>query len=291
MKLYVNLAASNLSTALVKNETSNVPVRMPDLVLADTFTLEIYLTDGAGSFAEESGTSGNSIKVGIGIPGQPAVALQDTFSEITDGWSGEVDLATVPFSNLLDGAQSIAGYFEVELTTAEGRRTVAQVPVTLRNEIVAEDALAPEVLPDYYTADEADARFVAKAGDTMTGALQVASELSVKESAPLALALLTVRRSDDEIAVGIASDGSANFSGAVTVGITPTNAGHATRKDYVDAADAANAAAAATALAHADGAQVDADAAQFTADTALSNAAAAQATACIFEPVSPSSTS
>lgn len=293
MKLYVNLAASNISSALVRSETSLVPVRMQDLVLADILALEVTLVDGAGAVDPSSGATGYSIKAAVGIPGQPAVALQTTFTDAGSSWTGAVNLATVPFSNLLDGARSVEGFFEIELSDPTGnRRTIAQAPVILRNEIVAEDSLTPDVLPDYYTAVESEAKFVQNrsgltdltgGGATKldgiatvnlpAGIMVVVHKLpgtheallyqlfagTAAESSPTIilpddynatanakhwkLQSLTVDKLTANSIAASAIEASQVFAAATP----PLDDDELTRKDYVDAGDAANAAAAATA--------------------------------------------
>jgi hypothetical protein len=69
MKLYINSRASSPTTALVRDQLNSTPVRMPDVVIADTLPLEVYIVDGQGGFDSLSAGAGIALKVALGVPG------------------------------------------------------------------------------------------------------------------------------------------------------------------------------------------------------------------------------
>lgn len=78
LNLFWNINAANPTQALVRSQTNPVPVAMPDLVLGDTRTINLYLVDGAGNYSAISGDATYSVKLGIGTPG--AVPSGGTFN-------------------------------------------------------------------------------------------------------------------------------------------------------------------------------------------------------------------
>ena len=78
LNLYWNINAKNPAQALVRSQTNPVPVTMPDLVLGDTRSINLYLVDGDGNYDAISGDATYSVKLGIGPPG--AVPTGGTFN-------------------------------------------------------------------------------------------------------------------------------------------------------------------------------------------------------------------
>src|SRR5438445_4444386 len=144
--LYIVTNAQNLALANVKSHTSyTIPQRMQDITLGDILLLNVYLADGAGGYDSSSGAAGYVLKIGVGLPGvHPAAALQTTWTPIANGWTGSLALNTTGLSTLLGTAQSMAAIFEVLFIDPSGnQRTIAQLPVTLRNDVVDIGSLVP----------------------------------------------------------------------------------------------------------------------------------------------------
>jgi hypothetical protein len=76
-----------------------------------------------------------------------------------NGYTGQIDLNTSSALALLDGAESVSTYLEVEITSDSKPVTVLQIPMTLRNAVTDEGSVAPLVLESYLTQTTADGRY------------------------------------------------------------------------------------------------------------------------------------
>jgi hypothetical protein len=76
-----------------------------------------------------------------------------------NGYTGQMDLNTSSALALLDGAESVSTYLEVEITSDSKPVTVLQIPMTLRNAVTDEGSVAPLVLESYLTQTTADGRY------------------------------------------------------------------------------------------------------------------------------------
>lgn len=70
-QLFVNIAASSISSALVRSVTDMSPVSFPELVIGDGRTYELYLVDGLGGYATFSGDASYIPYIAIGDCGYP----------------------------------------------------------------------------------------------------------------------------------------------------------------------------------------------------------------------------
>lgn len=270
LKLYVNIAETNPTAALVVNEQNLLPVPLPEFVLGDVREVELYLADGEGDFSSISGSGSYTPRMAIGpraslpssgtytltdgtdtttsldynasasaiqtalnalntaagpfsdtvtvegsfpsyrvtfdsngaqtnlsvgtnalspesgitiseitagdgstqevqglhIARQP-LSLQETFAQITDGWSGELSFATYEMRSHLGSSETATDlYLEVEVTDSSGnRRTYLQIPITVRNEVIDASALVPSSLASYQSETEARAAYIQNRSD------------------------------------------------------------------------------------------------------------------------------
>lgn len=77
-----------------------------------------------------------------------------------NGYTGELNLNTSSALALLDGAESVATFLEVEITSDSKPITVLQIPVTLKNAVTDEGSVQPLVLESYLTQVTADGRYL-----------------------------------------------------------------------------------------------------------------------------------
>lgn len=70
-QLFVNVAATSLSSALVRSPTNLSPVSFPQLVVGDGRDYEIFFVDGAGGYASFSGDASYIPYIAIGNCGYP----------------------------------------------------------------------------------------------------------------------------------------------------------------------------------------------------------------------------
>lgn len=77
-----------------------------------------------------------------------------------NGYTGQLDLNTSSAIALLDGAESVATFLEVEITSDSKPITVLQIPVTFRNAVTDEGSVQPLVLESYLTQTTADGRYL-----------------------------------------------------------------------------------------------------------------------------------
>jgi hypothetical protein len=71
LQLFVNTSAQTLAQALVRSVTDMTPVGLPQLVLGDNRTYELYLVDGLGNYATFSGNASYIPYIAIGQCGYP----------------------------------------------------------------------------------------------------------------------------------------------------------------------------------------------------------------------------
>jgi hypothetical protein len=89
------------------------------------------------------------------------VVYQTTWNQITNGWSGWLDLATYELGLLLGSDASLQTDFEVEITDGSGNRTTLAKPqITIRGEVVDANPTTPVAPEEYPTNSEAVSRFV-----------------------------------------------------------------------------------------------------------------------------------
>lgn len=117
-------------------------------------------TSGIVVSQEQDGT-GSVVEIQtVKLAQQPAV-LQDTFSGITNGWSGTLSFNTYSVMAALGDASSVDLTLEVELTDPSGnRRTLYNGTATIVDEVIDAASLTPQPQVSYYTAVESNTRFI-----------------------------------------------------------------------------------------------------------------------------------
>lgn len=165
-QLFIHTNATSPAKALVRSLTSLVPVRAPEIVIADNgIDLELWLVSESGEIDPVSGDATYTVKLGVGSPlanPEPPAILHTDWTADTDHWTATIDANTEGVADLLgDTAADVESTLEIELTDGDGKRTtILQVPVTIRGQVIAVDAPIPTETETYYTDAETDAKFV-----------------------------------------------------------------------------------------------------------------------------------
>lgn len=76
-----------------------------------------------------------------------------------NGFVGEISLNTAEALSLLDGADSIETFLEVEITADSKTLTILQVPCILKNSVIDVGSVVPLVLDSYLSQTTADGRY------------------------------------------------------------------------------------------------------------------------------------
>jgi len=151
MKLFINKTQA-ANRALCTSLTQLTSIAMQPLTLADNLPLEIYIADGLGDAAAESGDDTDwTIRVGIGYLGSAPLAFTEDFSTVSApaGWAGELSLATAELAAAVAAGSSDRMYFEVELTGPDDvRRTYLQVPVQVNGQVIDGETFPGAALPN-----------------------------------------------------------------------------------------------------------------------------------------------
>lgn len=159
--IYINAAAQDPASAFVWSELAPVPVEFFRLVISDDPTFNLFLVDGEGDFDAASGAGGYSVEVLIGRLGEAAVAAQTSWSGITNGWTGSLDLETTELLALLGTEDEIEAYAQVTITDPDAKpRTYAQQKIRIENRVLPAGAGGPTPVVDYLTSAETFDRFV-----------------------------------------------------------------------------------------------------------------------------------
>ena len=159
--LYLNENSDSPASAFVKSEEFPSPIDTIDLTFGDKPKFNIYIVNGAGGFATDSGAVGSTVKVGLGELAGTAVAFQDVWTLITDGWTGTLELNTGNLKNLLGNDKTITLFLEIEVTDASSNiRTYGQQAITIHNQVVDSASAVPTPNSSYLTSVEVYGKFV-----------------------------------------------------------------------------------------------------------------------------------
>lgn len=138
-----------------------------DIAIATGASDDNALTpDGAVSVAKiVDGDGSNKEKLMLEVK-RAAHALQETWTTITNGWSGDFHIRSAAMCDLLGTASSVETTLECEITDANGDvYTVAQIPCIVRQHGIDTGTPAVNNPSDHYTKTEANARFLEEANN------------------------------------------------------------------------------------------------------------------------------
>lgn len=175
MDLIIYTAAADKSQAAVTSVSDTTPVaNLEQLVLGDSTPLTLKFTNGT-SYESWSGQAGYTVFVGLGgldVNGANAYASSSTFSTITNGWSGRLDLATqrlidalalqvgnavdwsrYPYQSRIPGPRPALGWFflQIAVTDPSGNLvSYSTLRVSVRNRVLPNGLPAATVVPTLY---------------------------------------------------------------------------------------------------------------------------------------------
>lgn len=155
---------------------------------------------------------------------QAPYAYNETWSAITNGKSGSLNLGTENLVNALGSNSSVSAFFEVELTDADGNvSTIAQVPVTVTEQVLGQGVAGSSAFSDYltYTYESIIAACSDETTALTTGAAKVTFRL------PYAMTLTEVR----------ASVGTAPTGATLTVDVNESGSSILSTKLTIDAGE------------------------------------------------------
>lgn len=152
-KLYISTKNSPNGSAVI-SQTNPTPIVMRDFVLGNTLDTNIYLVDGVSDFDSASGVAGYSVLVGIGRPGEGAVQLNPTWTQLENGtgWNGNLAFTDSRLADLFNtlGTNPLNLQMEVQVTDTQSR-VVSDllIPVKVfRRVIEPEDIAIPSFASD-----------------------------------------------------------------------------------------------------------------------------------------------
>lgn len=137
VSIYANSNADP-SAAAVRSEVYPVPVSIPAVTRGNKVIYNVYLVDGEGNFDSISGTSGYTLKIGIGTPGGTAIASVTFTAQITNGWTGTLDLTGSGVTDALAGAANVEVTWELQVTkdATSVTQTYIQQTTLLLNKVI-----------------------------------------------------------------------------------------------------------------------------------------------------------
>lgn len=111
-------------------------------------------------FSVRTGTSSVTAKQYVRLVQQP-YALQTTWSTITNGWQGRLELNTRGLFDFVDGEAKKLATLEFQTVDGSGYvRTVGQIECLIRNEGITSASVIPTPLPSYLTASQSNLSFI-----------------------------------------------------------------------------------------------------------------------------------
>lgn len=137
----------------------------------ETVAVQLYFMDSTGGtlsspFPAYWAPAGMTIKLGI-CEGAPTgvtdvlLAFQDTWTPITNGWSGSLNCNTTEIANALAAASSVACTIEIEVTESGGSPVkLVQDACTITAAVIDDGSTTPAPVSEYPTRNEALATFV-----------------------------------------------------------------------------------------------------------------------------------
>jgi hypothetical protein len=157
--------------------SSDVVAVAPNLVQGESVPFQLYFLDATGnptgapySYADFStATVKMAICGGAGTPtGTPAVAIiaqQDTWSNITNGKSGLLNMDTTQVAAFLSSSDQRSSTIEIEVTPSGGSpvKYISQ-SIQVRAAVIQSGSEVPVSVTQYFSKTEALATFVPKIG-------------------------------------------------------------------------------------------------------------------------------
>jgi hypothetical protein len=168
--LYVDV----VNKKLLRTENGPVIDSLPPLYYASETSVQIYPRQPNPEFDRDNpfiayDWSDHSIALSVGTPDAdddtvPA-AVTTTFSDISAGKSGSLNLNTAGIAELLGDKTSVQSYLEIKATpTGDPAEVILQMQVEVRGAVLDGAAIPPASRPDYITRAEALQLFAKREG-------------------------------------------------------------------------------------------------------------------------------
>lgn len=135
LNIYLSSAESPKGANVI-SQLNPVSISFKDLIYGDTLPSQIFLVDGNGNYDPRSGSS-LSVSTLIGTPGQTPIWQNNSWSAITNGWSGNIITTAPAFLALFlsTGMNPLTSTLEVKLTDTIGTvATIAQLKIKIYND-------------------------------------------------------------------------------------------------------------------------------------------------------------
>lgn len=210
------LTGSSISTSVIPVGASGIDVKnaLNTGVLEDKVTVQ-----QVGGYAYD-------ITVNV-QPGTLGLTADDAGLLSFNGYKGEINLNTASALALLDGAERIDTFLEVEITSDGKPLTVLQIRCILKSPVVDEAAIEPLVLDTYLSQTAADSRYLRISNNLSDGtAATMRSNLGVYSETQTDN-LLALKVSAQDLTDGLATKldlAGGTITGSIT---TPTSADYA----------------------------------------------------------------
>jgi len=174
---------------LAKSFADPAEVSFPELKQGEVPIIQLFFQDSTDGTANIPFTrvnfAGSTLKLGI-VAGDPTggpdtlIAYQDSWTGITNGFQGALNLNTVGISNAIGNASSRACTVEIEVTEAGGNPVkYYQGPVTIKAAVIDGLSTVPTPIASYLTKNEARATYVPIVG-VSSGSITLVSQSGTK---------------------------------------------------------------------------------------------------------------
>lgn len=171
----LNIYVDVQNKVLVKSNLSTIQIVLPPFFFSTEVDLNIYplipnpVNDPAHPFIAFDWT-GYAISVEIGKAdaddSSVPAAITSSFTPISGGVNGLLDLNTLGVKELIGTASSVRSNFEIKATPPGGSPDVAvQVGINLNGVVLSGAPNPPQTLPQFILRSEVNAGFVKKIGD------------------------------------------------------------------------------------------------------------------------------
>lgn len=145
LTLYISEAV-DATQSLVFSQTNPVPIPFPPLTYGDSEVASIFLVDGSGNIAGDSGQAGSTVVVSLGLL-QTGAAVWSTssFTLLTgpNGWQGTLNPTGSNLLALFNGRSQMYLAIQVRITNAAGNTTTwLSMPVLIINSMAPAGSVA-----------------------------------------------------------------------------------------------------------------------------------------------------
>lgn len=153
-----------------KADPAKLVLRQGETVKAQLFFVDSTAGTLSSPFPSYWAPAGLTIKLGIcaGAPtggSDTLLVYQDTWTEISNGYQGSLNINTVAIASALASASSVECTIEIEVTeSGESPVKLVQAACTITAAVIDDGAAIPTPAAEYPTRNEANATYVKRIG-------------------------------------------------------------------------------------------------------------------------------